>query len=100
MGRRAKNKQADPSPLPGSDAANARRQKGKKRAPSAEDDRKKVKATKGVGGQLSKDRQIRVERVKQRLRKVDEVEEEDSELDEALQPGYATDLLPSKLTLM
>ncbi len=83
MGRRAKNKQAAPTPLPGSDLA--KRNKGKKKAPSTPAIQDQYKAVKGVGAKSSKDRHKRVER---KRRKVDEVDEEDSELDEALQPGW------------
>jgi hypothetical protein len=82
MGRRAKNKQAAPFPLAGSD--HDRRNKSKKKAVSTPIVRDQYKAVKGVGAKSFKDRQKRVER---KGRKVDEVDEEDSELDEALQPG-------------
>lgn len=82
MGRRAKNKQAAPIPLLGSDLA--KRNKGKKKAPSTPSVRDQYKAVKGVEGRSSKDRQKRVER---KGAKVDEVDDEDSDLDEALRPG-------------
>ncbi|KAK8869875.1 hypothetical protein IAR55_000443 [Kwoniella newhampshirensis] len=81
MGRRAKNKQAPPRPIPGSvpeRTTPSRRQKGKKRAPSATDEKSKYKASKlpahrrPVGG---------------RGKKVDQVDEDDSDLDDALQQG-------------
>ncbi|WWD15849.1 hypothetical protein CI109_100273 [Kwoniella shandongensis] len=83
MGRRAKNKQGAPRPIPGSlperTTPTRRQQKGKKRAPSsAVDEKSKYKASKlpahrrPVGG---------------RGKKVDEVDEDDSDLDEALQQG-------------
>lgn len=86
MGRKAKNKQAGPIPLPGSDLDKSRNFKGKKRAPSSQDDRKKFKSVKtsGLSGKsLREQNRRKVERVK----KVDEVDE-DSDLDEALQTGW------------
>ncbi|OCF41208.1 ribosomal RNA methyltransferase Nop2 [Kwoniella heveanensis CBS 569] len=88
MGRRAKNKQADPTPLPGTvpdRSANSRRQNKKKRAPSAaaKDEKSKFKAPKGVAAKSGKERLP----AHRRGKKVDEVDEDDSDLDEALRPG-------------
>ncbi|KAK6902852.1 hypothetical protein I203_108112 [Kwoniella mangroviensis CBS 8507] len=85
MGRRAKNKQADVKPLPGSvpdkSSTSRRQQAKKKKAPSsaASNDQKKIKAQKGSLG--------RKPLPAHRRKKVDEVDEDDSDLDEALQPG-------------
>ncbi|WVF72265.1 hypothetical protein IAT40_007077 [Kwoniella sp. CBS 6097] len=90
MGRRAKNKQADPRPLPGTvpdKSADSRRQNKKKRAPSAaavQNEKSKFKAPKGVAAKSGKERSLPAHR---RGKKVDEVDEDDSDLDEALQPG-------------
>ncbi|WVQ98664.1 hypothetical protein IAU59_005795 [Kwoniella sp. CBS 9459] len=88
MGRRAKNKQSDPRPLPGTipdKPTNSRRQNKKKRAPSAaaKDEKSKFKAPKGVAAKSGKERLP----AHRRGKKVDEVDEDDSDLDEALQPG-------------
>ncbi|WWC69532.1 uncharacterized protein I206_103474 [Kwoniella pini CBS 10737] len=83
MGRRAKNKQADVRPLPGSvpdkSATSRRQQAKKKKAPSTSNDNKKFKAQ---SGSLAK-KPLPAHRRK----KVDEVVEDDSDLDEALIPG-------------
>ena len=82
MGRRAKNKQAAPVPL--SEFKPEKRNKGKKKAVSTPSIRDQYKAGRGVTAKSSKDRQ---QRDKPRGTKLDEVDEQDSELDEALQPG-------------
>ena len=82
MGRRAKNKQAPPLPLPGS-ALDKPKKRGKK-ASSLPSTRDQYKAVKGVGAKGAKDRQ---KRVVVRDRGIGEVDEDDSELDEALRPG-------------
>ncbi|WVW83185.1 hypothetical protein I302_105203 [Kwoniella bestiolae CBS 10118] len=83
MGRRAKNKQGDVKPLPGSipdkSSTSRRQQAKKKKAPSTPNDQKKFKAQKGSLG--------RKPLPAHRRKKVDEVDEDDSDLDEALQPG-------------
>ncbi|ODN84754.1 hypothetical protein L202_00631 [Cryptococcus amylolentus CBS 6039] len=91
MGRRAKNKQSDPRPLPGSvpERDPSRRQKAKKRAPSsvAAGDARQAKAHRGPatkkGVKVGKTGNVIQGR---RVKKVDEVDE-DSDLDEALQTG-------------
>lgn len=85
MGRRAKNKQADPVPLSG--RTPDKRNKGKKKAVSTPSVRDQYKAIKGSGKKSSKDRQGGGRRVERKGPKVDEVDEGDSELDEALRPG-------------
>ena len=85
MGRRAKNKQADPLPLAG--FGPDRRNKGKKKAVSTASLHDQYKAVKGKGGSSAKDRNGQLGRVKRRGPKVDEIDEGDSELDEALRPG-------------
>ncbi|WVR05119.1 hypothetical protein IAU60_002131 [Kwoniella sp. DSM 27419] len=86
MGRRAKNKQGDVRPLPGTkpdNSFNSRRQNKKKRAPSAVDEKKKFKAAKGVAAKGGREKLP----IHRRGKKVDEVDEDDSDLDEALQQG-------------
>ena len=87
MGRRAKNKQSDPSPLPGSDIDRSRslKAKGKKKAPSTPDERRSVKAAKGVNAKSGKERRHKV--VERRPKKIDQEVEDDSDLEEALRPG-------------
>ena len=86
MGRRARNKQAAPTPLRGSDLDRVRKgDKGKRKAPSTPDSRKSFKAAKGVGAKSSKDRQRKV--LQRRTKAVDVVDEDDSDLDDALQQG-------------
>ncbi|KAK4688237.1 25S rRNA (cytosine2870-C5)-methyltransferase, partial [Tremellales sp. Uapishka_1] len=81
MGRKAQRKQGAPTPLPGSKPDNSKRSnKGKKKASSAPDDKKPFKST----GQSTKDHRKRIEK---RVKKVDQVDEDDSDLDEALQKG-------------
>lgn len=90
MGRKADRKQAPPRPLPGSDLDPRRKNngKGKRKAPSTPDARGKFKAAKGVAARSSKDRQKRVQVQGGRRKKVDEVEEDDSDLEDALRQGY------------
>ncbi|WWC61200.1 uncharacterized protein I303_103780 [Kwoniella dejecticola CBS 10117] len=87
MGRRAKNKQADVKPLPGSvpdkSTTSRRQQAKKKKAPSTASDNKKFKAQKGS---LTK-KPLPAHRRK----KVDEVDEDDSDLDPALLPGQLSE---------
>ncbi|KIR77066.1 ribosomal RNA methyltransferase Nop2 [Cryptococcus gattii EJB2] len=102
MGRRSKNKQGPPAPLPGSipEKAESRRQKTKKRAPSAVTNEvaSRGKALKGPGASVAGGRKkgVIVGKTGKVIRgpkgkKVDEVDE-DSDLDEALQPGeYSSD---------
>jgi hypothetical protein len=85
MGRKAKNKQAPVAPLPGNHTPSSslgKRSKGKKKASSATNDKSALKS-KGLAVRHAKDRAVAVQRVK----KVDVVDEDDSDLDEALQPG-------------
>lgn len=82
MGRKAKNKQAPPAPLPGNHTPTSgpsKRSKGKKKAPSTSNDKSALKS-KGLLARHEKDRAKRV-------KKVDVVDEDDSDLDEALRPG-------------
>lgn len=102
MGRRAKNKQGPPAPLPGSipEKTESRRQKTKKRAPSAVTNEvaSRGKALKGPGASVAGGRKkgVIVGKTGKMIKgpkgkKVDEVDE-DSDLDEALQPGeYSSD---------
>ncbi|RXK40602.1 ribosomal RNA methyltransferase Nop2 [Tremella mesenterica] len=87
MGRKAKNKQAAPTPLVGSDL-DRRRDKGKRKAPSGSDNRKSLKAAKGVNAKSSKDRQRRLQ---PRVKKVDVVDDDDSDIEDALRPGELSD---------
>lgn len=59
--------------------------KGKRKAPSTPDGRKSFKAAKGVGAKSSKDRQRKV--LQKRTKAVDVVDEDDSDLEDALQQG-------------
>ena len=86
MGRKAGRKQGPPKPLPGSDLDPRRKNGGKRRAPSTPDARGKFKAAKGVGARSTKDRQRQVEG-RGRGKKVDEVVEDESDLEDALQQG-------------
>lgn len=84
MGYKAKHKQAPPKPLPGSTEPGKprRRDKGKKRASVPNDERSSVKALASGG------RHKKVVPGKRGRKKVDVIEEEeDSDLDEALQQG-------------
>ena len=83
MGRRARNKQGPPAPLSDSDAVR-RNNKGKRKAISTPSVRDQYKAVKGIGAKSSKDRQRRAGKP---VRKVEEVDDGDSDLDEALRPG-------------
>lgn len=89
MGRKADRKQAPPKPLPGSDLdPRINKKGGKRRAPSTPDVRGGgggIKAAKGVGARSAKDRQRKVE--VGRRKKVDEVVEDESDLEDALQQG-------------
>jgi hypothetical protein len=82
MGRKAKNKQADVKPLPGS-APDRRTKPGKKRSKSGKSDVQGLKST-GPGSKSA--RQLAKKAIKKRVKAVDAVDE-DSDLDEALQPG-------------
>ncbi|ORX39811.1 NOL1/NOP2/sun family-domain-containing protein [Kockovaella imperatae] len=79
MGRRAKLKQANPTPLPGSGGDRSSRHKGKKKASSSAPNlgslksSKKVKVAKAKGGRVTK-------------RQVDKVDE-DSDIEDAMRPG-------------
>lgn len=86
MGRKADRKQAPPKPLPGSDLDPRRKNGGKRRAPSTPDARGTFKAAKGVGARSAKDRQRKVDG-RSRGKKIDEVIEDESDLEDALQRG-------------
>ncbi|KAL7422268.1 rRNA (cytosine-C5-)-methyltransferase nop2 [Cryptotrichosporon argae] len=79
MGRKARTKQADPAPLPGSDMDRSRRGgKGKKKAPSGPDLTRPFKATKARPAKALKRRE--------RVKAVDRVDD-DSDVDDALVQG-------------
>ncbi|WRT67064.1 uncharacterized protein IL334_004030 [Kwoniella shivajii] len=86
MGRRAKNKQAPPTPLPGTvpdrSSISRRQQSKKKKAPSTANDQKTFKAQKGS---------LKKPLPAHRRKKVDVVDEDDSDLDQALQPGVLSE---------
>jgi len=94
MGRRARLKQAPPQPLCGSDLDRNRTQKGKRRAPSSKTERDQYKAVKGLPSKAKQNnkkenpgRRPKQENPGRRPKPVDDVNEEDSELEDALQPG-------------
>ncbi|WOO85489.1 25S rRNA (cytosine-C(5))-methyltransferase nop2 [Vanrija pseudolonga] len=81
MGRKARNKQAPPTPLPGSDLDKSKKSKGKKKAPSTANPAKAVKATSlPTPGKARKPRVKAVDRV-----------DDDSDAEEALQQGDWSD---------
>jgi len=83
MGYKSKNKQGPPRPLAGSDMDPKQKSGGKKRGRNyGKADAKTIKQ-KGGAAKSDKERQ---KQIKQRVKKIDQVEE-DSDLDEALQPG-------------
>ncbi|WWC90111.1 uncharacterized protein L201_005044 [Kwoniella dendrophila CBS 6074] len=86
MGRRAKNKQGDVKPLPGTvpdkSSTSRRQQSKKKKAPSTKNDSKSIKSQKGS---------LKKPLPAHRQKKVDIIDEDDSDLDEALQPGEFSD---------
>jgi len=84
MGYKAKHKQAPPRPLAGSDLDPKSKSGGKKRGRNYGKAESKAIKQKGGAGKSDKERQRR--EVKQRVKAVDQVDE-DSDLDEALQPG-------------
>jgi ribosomal RNA methyltransferase Nop2 len=89
MGYKARNKQAPPQPLPGSDLDRRSKSKGKKKASTSQrgDDRKAAKAPRGVGARSTKERGRRAADGPRRAKKVDAVDEDESDLEDALRQG-------------
>lgn len=84
MGRKAKNKQAPPTPLPGSIPERKQKTSNKKRAKSSSNP--DVTAIKSRGpAKSAKERQKGT--LRQKVKAVDRVNEDDSDMDEALRPG-------------
>lgn len=81
MGRKAKNKQAPPTPLPGSTGERKQKPANKKRAKSS-----------AAGAEIKgiKSRGPAAKSIKERQRRVKAVDrvDDDSDLDEALRPGW------------
>jgi hypothetical protein len=87
MGRKAQRKQGVPTPLPGSDLdRNLKANKGKKRS-SARDDTKPFKAAKKPNSKPAGKVAGGGRRIERKVKKIDQVDDDDSDLDEALQQG-------------
>jgi hypothetical protein len=98
MGYKARNKQAPPQPLGGSDFDGRRgagagaksKGKGKKKASSSgADERRSVKAARGPGAKSIKDNRRRnvAQGPRKKQKGVDVEDEDDSDLEDALRPG-------------
>ena len=85
MGRKAKNKQAPPAPLPGHFPERKSKTAGKKRAKSATNDKVKGLKSRGPTAKSTKERQK--SEIRKRVKAIDRVDEDDSDMDDALRPG-------------